>query len=759
MMQPFFHSRIFIFFTILAAAGLVLYFGGVFQAWGETHIRIAVAGPMSGKNAHVGLAMRRAVAYRVEKMKERKDPLAGRIEILVYDDGNDPARAEVIAREIAERADVLAVIGHHYSSVALSAGPVYKQYGIPAITASATADEITRDNPWFFRNAPANSFQGSIIANYVSHILTAPAATVIFDRDDYGASLAHGFSIEAEKLGLAIKNQWGFDTTAQDADALLESIPHWVIDSGDPGIIFLATHDAEGARIVATLKHFGRDFSFIGADAIASEDFLTALEKLPQERFRKGYYSDGIHAVSSFLPDTANRTAQLLGHDFMERYGEPLSDIDIGYFDAAGLVIDAIGRTLSQAAPPERSNSMKDRRNAIRKDLSERTDPGNAYRGGAGEIYFDIDRNLAKPPWIGRYQGGRLLSAPVQFQPVKAWIGIDNPLEEILAERIFLVNKQFLHRLQVIYAGIDVNAISDLSVENGTYVVDFYLWFRFPGEFDDAGIEFVNAVPDEGSTGPLTLGEPIMAHTGQGVTTRAYRVKGKFKGEFDLRDFPFDEHRIEIRFRHKNHTLDKLIYVPDLRGMRGGASRGADYGFPPLGGWQVTDVLFHQDALENNSSLGLPRYFEQNVRIEYSQFNAVVRIARQSLRFIIKSLLPLFFVLVLIYLSYFIRDFGSRMGLGTGALMTVAFFHLSSTTNLQVYYLVALEYLFFLLYFSTVLSILAPLIIEYHQRKADRDAAHIPVARRIAGNIDRSGRIGQPILIVLFCAWMFWLFG
>ncbi|VFN00508.1 MAG: amino acid/amide ABC transporter substrate-binding protein, HAAT family [Candidatus Kentron sp. G] len=748
-------SGLIVFGLFLSA--LFFYFGD--GSWGgkKADLHIAVVGPMSGENAGVGQAMRRAVEYQVERMRDRGDPLAERIELLVYDDGNDPAQAGEVARAIAQRQDVLAVIGHQYSSAALAAGRVYKEYGIPAITASATDDKITRDNPWFFRNANTNSLQGSLIANYLAHILKQSTVTIIFDRDEYGTSLAHSFSAAAEKLGLTVKNQWGFDASDEGFEADLESISDRVIGAGDPGTIFLAAHSVEGARFVARLKHFGPDFSFIGADALANESFLQTLEQFPLARFEPGYYSDGIHVLAPFLLDTANQSAQQLNHAFLKRHGEALSRIDAGYFDAAGLVTDAISQSVSGDDGP---GSPGRHREAIRKYLSERIEPGNAYRGSAGEIYFDIHRNLAKPMWIGRYQDRHLLSAPVQFQPVKTWIGIDDPLEEILAGRIFLVDEQFFHRLQVIYVGLDINAITDLSIPDETYRIDAYLWFRFPGEFDDAEIEFVNAVEEPvtggGTVEELVLGEPIVAHTEQGITTRTYRIKGKFKGEFLLHDFPFDKQRIELRFRHQHHTIDKLIYVPDLRGMRDTKLPTAGPGFPALTGWKTGKALFHQDVLQSNTTLGLPEYFGQDTRVEYSQFNAVVEIERESLRFITKTLLPLFFVLILIYLSYFIAEFGTRMGLGTSALMTTAFFHLSSSTTLQVSYLIALEYFFFLLYFLTGLSILGTLVMNYHRKPIEE--APVPALWWLTKGIDKGGRIAQPLLIGAFCLWMLRLF-
>jgi len=93
-----------------------------------------------------------------------------KIDLQIYDDRNDVQVAAKIAREIAD-SRALAVIGHYSSSTSLVAGKIYQAYGIPAITGSATADDVTKWNNWYFRSTFVNSRQGLFIGNYISKIL------------------------------------------------------------------------------------------------------------------------------------------------------------------------------------------------------------------------------------------------------------------------------------------------------------------------------------------------------------------------------------------------------------------------------------------------------------------------------------------------------------------------------------------------------------------------------------------------------------
>jgi hypothetical protein len=83
---------------------------------------------------------------------------------------------------IAKESKTLVVIGHYYSSISLEGGKIYKEYGIPAITASATAPEVTEGNGWYFRVVPDTNLQGKFSALYIKNILEHEAANIVFEQ-------------------------------------------------------------------------------------------------------------------------------------------------------------------------------------------------------------------------------------------------------------------------------------------------------------------------------------------------------------------------------------------------------------------------------------------------------------------------------------------------------------------------------------------------------------------------------------------------
>ena len=98
-------------------------------------LQIAVIGPMSGKDHETGQAMLDGVNLYVNEVNKSGGINGRKLEVIAYDDQNDKVMARNRAMEIAKESKTLVVIGHYYSSISLEGGKIYKEYGIPAVTA------------------------------------------------------------------------------------------------------------------------------------------------------------------------------------------------------------------------------------------------------------------------------------------------------------------------------------------------------------------------------------------------------------------------------------------------------------------------------------------------------------------------------------------------------------------------------------------------------------------------------------------------
>ena len=704
-------------------------------------LQIAVIGPMSGIDHEGGQAMLDGVNLYVDEVNKNGGINGRKVEVIAYDDQNDKVVARNKAIEIAKDSNTLIVIGHYYSSISLEGGKIYKEYGIPAVTASATAPEVTEGNDWYFRVVPDTNLQGKFSALYLKNILEQDAVNIVFEQDAYGTTLQRSFERASRDSGLRIKNIWSIDSKIDDVDRKFDRITHKLQLDQKPGALFLALQDHEAAKLVKSVRDAGIDLAIMGGDAIGSESFQRQFLKIPSETRSPGHYSDGIYAATFFISDISNRKARQFNKAFKRRFGKDPDDMVATHYDAAAVVVEAIRKSKIVI-------DLEQSRKNVRNQLSNFRYIDTAHKGITGRIFFDEHGNVVKPFPIGVYSHGRLISAPTQLGPIVNLDTIVDLRKELEEGNIIPFDDRFVYRTMVIYTGIDINKISNINPGNETFTADLYLWFRHKGYLDYSKIEFLNAVED------LRLrDEPIMEMTGQNIAYRAYRIKGDFKEAFNFRDYPFDSQTLSIRFRHKKFNSERLVFVTDDIGMQryGGrtpAERLKEYlGLSKEASWHLQDILVFSDIGAADSTLGNPGMFhaKADTAINYSRFNVVAEIERNAKSYMLKNLIPLFIVILLGYIMLFVSPEGppfvARMSLGVIALLTAVFLKLEAAAQLpNIGYLVALDYM----YFGVYVLILSGIVITVAKHRALRRGKEI-----LAKRLDYFGRIFQPAYIVI----------
>ncbi|HID99560.1 MAG TPA: hypothetical protein EYP59_04630 [Thiotrichaceae bacterium] len=707
---------------------------------------IAVSGPMSGKGEANGQAMVNGIQLYLDQIN-LQGGIGGRpVKLLTFDDQNQTEVAQKVALKIANHSEALAVIGHYNSSTSIAAAPLYQHYGIPAISGTATADELTRDNDWYFRTIFNNGEQGALLANYVYKVLKYEEANILFDADAYGSTLASTFYENAKMIGLDVKHQWHFDSADSFKDSLKNLIKTLTASPNEKTMLFLATHSTEAAETLVALKSMEDiEVEIVGADALSSTNFMKTLQRHQQEQIQPGYYSDGVYTTAPLLFDLASERTQDFRYAFIKKYHEEPSVTSAMYYDTAIVVVDAIRKMLKQGemAP------LKAQRRQIQESLWQLSKLENAIEGVTGFLYFDEKGDIIKPIHIGIYQKGRTVAAMRQYQPLQSVQNIDNLLQEVLEHRIVEINGKFMNLAKLVYAGIDFTDISELNSKDSTFTADFYIWFRFKGEFDDSNIEFVNLFKPNKNP----LGEPIsvwQSPVEPEVMTRTYRVKDKFKVELDFRQYPLDQQILPLYFRHNKLTRNKLIYVIDMQGMgldkldRQSTKQIASKFFS-IGGWYVNKLSFFQNVQINDSTWGITDFFNAQQRIEYSQFTVTTMISRHVLNFILKTLLPVIFLVILGYVAFFINAFASKLGIGTNLILATSLFHLKLASELpQINYIALIEYFFYLVYLLSVFIIVIAIFTHVYEEDDSKKG------KTLINRLNLAGKIVYPLILMAF---------
>ncbi len=653
--------------------------------------------------------------------------------VFYYDEGNNTKTAKVEVTKMLDANLALAVVGHAFSNVSAEMGKLYKEHQIPAITASAVNDEITRDNEWYFRALPSSSMQSQQMAQYIYKVLESRQVTVIeLQKDTFAQEFSAGFQSSFRGLGGKIHFQHSFptftdDKLTQEMDQIVDKIQQANEDykngksENDPGVIVFAMRARDAALFIMEMRGRGMTNIMFGPSAFANKNFLGTFENSFPGEYS---YSNGVFALAPVVYDTADDTGQKFLQDFRKK-----NDGDEPGMKAATNcdALNVLARAITNAGISGENSLLSEERIKLRDALTNIDTPAKAVHGVTGLIYFK-DGNPVKPISVSMYQNGKRISAISQFVEINS--ETYKLLQSQTQARVLTYDNRYFRITDVVYVGVDINEVSEMDIRQGAYILDFYLWFRAREPINPQDVEFIQTVDE------IEFGDPVIETLENEISFRAYRVKAKFKfkGDLTFKSYPFDSQTLGFEITHKFKNAQELLLVPDTIGMRGITESeftkrlGEQNVIKPLGGeWQLSSpAKISQEESSNDSTLGNPNMVAEDTSIPYSSFLINFNIKRNGINYTLKNFLPMLFLVGLANLAFFssANDYGKMYDVVTSVILTAAFFQLGLTDSLpNIGYTTAMDWMFYVVYFLCVLQIVVILIIKNHVERGDQGKA------------------------------------
>jgi branched-chain amino acid transport system substrate-binding protein len=517
-------------------------------------VKIVVASSLSGFGAVTGIPVLDAARFAVEEANA--DGEAPRVELIVYDDQTREDGAKAVAGQIAT-SDALVVVGHDYSFLCLTAGPLYAEAGLAAISPTCISDRIT-DNATTFRTTFSTSEMGDLLANYLHHALGGMRAVLIFKDDGYGRPIMSGFKAAAERLGI-VTAYHSFTTAAEVGEIARRT----EADPEQPTIV-LGILENDAAPVLATLRRQGARARVLGSDAIANDAFADAFADYPEYHQDRGFFTDRVYTVSPWIPDSANAEALAFAERFRARYGHEPTWYAVQGYDATRLAIAAARAAV--AAETRAVSNLQSRRAAVRAYLASLDGPAHAVASLTGPLWFTPERGRQQAARIGRFHGALFESAPLQIVPV-----INPDPAEITSGAVFeLASGRYARLQRVVYTGVFINEIPRLDLTRSSFTANFYLWLRFaseagPDSADPTDLIFPNLI-----SGSFDRAHPAeRRRMADNTEYWLWRVQGEFRNDFDLHRFPFDRQALSLSFFNTRAPMERIVYVLDKRSVKG----------------------------------------------------------------------------------------------------------------------------------------------------------------------------------------------
>ncbi len=667
------------------------------------------------------------------------------IRVDFYYDENQTDVGLAQANKVVETNRALVVLGHAQSQVSKPAGEIYAQNGIPAITGSAINDDVIVGNEWYFRVLPNSSAQSRQMAHYIYRVLEQKKATVIEGQNDAFAQMfAKGFRQTFTALGGEILATYEYSRPqGNQLTDEMSGIITKILNTEEPGILVFAARANEGALFMIGLRDRGLNSPVFGPSPFANILFLSTIETAARRR-EPNIYSNGVYVLAPVVFDTAGDEGQQFLTAFRKKYNVDPGMKAATNCDALKVAAKAIDSAQISGTPGTLAND----RRLVRDALAAINAPERAVDGVTGKIYFDQYREPVKPIDTSIYQNGQRISSISQIVEIDEETA--NRLESQLQERspVLKYDNRFFRTTDVVYVGIDINEVSELDTQAGTYLLDFYLWFRAREPMNPQDFVFLQL------SEPIEFGDPVVETFENGVAYQAYHIKARFKGNFDYKNYPFDQQTLGIQMKHKFKNSQELLLVPDTIGMRDITSEGflkrlqAQKVVRSLSDWQLVDksdsAIIVQEKITNDSTLGNPSLVGSDyTRIAYTLMRVEFEIKRNGWSYIWKNLLPLGFLVGLAYMAFLSKasEYDKMYDVVTSVILTAAFFQLGLTESLpNIGYPTAMDWMFYILYLLCIAQIVTILAIrKYINREQEKDA----------DKIVWSARYAYPLLVLL----------
>ena len=337
-------------------------------------IVIGHQGAHTGNIAFVGLQTLEGTKLAVEEINAKGGINGKDVKLIYFDSRGEKPQAVNVANRLLT-SDVCGVIGDPNSGAYFATRDVYERGKTVVISSGATAEGITTDRLYVFRNTLLDKYGMPVLIDYALNkkgfekfiLMTAV-------NNEFSVGVSKVFRDAAEKGGVKIVGEQTLSDGDTDLSAQITSLRGKDIDA-----IFFSGYYNEAALILLELKKQGLDIALFGADGFQSPDlWKVAKDTAVGTIFYAGFTSDaGTDKINEF-------------NSKMFKKGLKSDGFAAQAYDATKLLLESIEKSGIKDCSSETD------RNKIRETLAATEN----FDGIAGMMSFDDNRDAIKKPFL-----------------------------------------------------------------------------------------------------------------------------------------------------------------------------------------------------------------------------------------------------------------------------------------------------------------------------------------------------------------------
>ncbi|APX84556.1 ethanolamine utilization protein EutN [Methylorubrum extorquens] len=168
-------------------------------------VKIGLVTALSGQSAKSGEAISRGIGLAIEEINRNGGVLGRPLELVARDDEANPSKGVLAARELIQRAGVVALIGGLDTPVSMAIVPIANQMKVPFVGPWAAGTGITRNGTadnYVFRVSAVDALVDEALVSYAVKTYGAKKPGAILVNNAWGESNQQGLVAALKAAGL-----------------------------------------------------------------------------------------------------------------------------------------------------------------------------------------------------------------------------------------------------------------------------------------------------------------------------------------------------------------------------------------------------------------------------------------------------------------------------------------------------------------------------------------------------------------------------
>ncbi len=328
-------------------------------------ILIATQTPLSGSQSAIGSAIKSGAELALNEQIEEFKKLGFDLQLFPQDDQGDPKVGVANAEMLVSNPDVLGVMGHYNTGVAVPSSVKYEEGKLVMVSPANTGVKLTEEGKrTVHRVCGRDDLEGPRAAQYLKNKLGVTKAFVIHDKTAYGQGLADQVKAQFERDGVQVLGFEGITAGEKDYSAVINQFMPL-----QPDAIFFGGLYPEGGILIKQAREKAYKGIFMGGAGLDSADMVKIA----------GPAAEGV-VYSSIAGDvTQTEEGRKWAAEYESKVGKKPENFSVYTYDAMGVILSGVKEAIKA------NGGKKPSREQVLEAVHKTTD----YQGMYTKVTFD----------------------------------------------------------------------------------------------------------------------------------------------------------------------------------------------------------------------------------------------------------------------------------------------------------------------------------------------------------------------------------